>query len=369
LTSFSDWPRESKPVTATSHSMESVPEADRAHMTDLVKRLRSAGISEDMLPDVIAGLVQHEWRERYVEWRRRVRNGEVDPRMYSIETARHEREREQLMRSVLGDAAFEKWDRQQVFGWMDLSELGLTEEESVALYRLQKQQQISSRELSQAQQMGEVDPTDVNVMRQQSQKEFEEKLLALLGSDRFQQWKAQSGNVLGNLRWQLRDLNLPVSQLAALARADVMMRERQSEISRLTQTGDLKNEDSSRQYQQIQQDRDAEYQRVLGEAGYAEYKKLQDYRYQQMKQYAVAWQLSPADINHVYDTVQNYNKGAEQYRKQAQELAQQGHQVDWAAVEAEIKNYSQQSANALRTFLGEERFKKMKRAGVIQIPD
>jgi hypothetical protein len=59
-------------------------------------------------------------------------------------------------------------------------------------------------------------------------------------------------------------------------------------------------------------------------------------------------------------------QAADDYRKQAQ-TDSQGQPVNWQDTQKTIDDYKRQAEDELRQYLGDDRFNKLKRAGVIQM--
>jgi len=126
----------------------------------------------------------------------------------------------------------------------------------------------------------------------------------------------------------------------------------------LDQTPGKSNEE---QMQVLNAARDAEYQRVLGTNAFSELQKSQDINYQTLKQNAKAWQLNDNEMASVYNALQYSQRAISDYQKQAQALKEQGQPVDWSKVQENIQQFSAQTEQSLKTYLGEERFNKLKK--------
>jgi hypothetical protein len=88
-----------------------------------------------------------------------------------------------------------------------------------------------------------------------------------------------------------------------------------------------------------------------------------------MKQYSTAWQLNDTDIDYLYNTIQEYQKNAQTYQQQAQAMQQQGQNVDWNAVQQNVQQSAEQTEQALRNYLGDDRFNKLEQNNVFQLMD
>jgi hypothetical protein len=117
--------------------------------------------------------------------------------------------------------------------------------------------------------------------------------------------------------------------------------------------------DYFKEVQAIQAARDAEYERILGPQGMAEWQKQQDYQYKQMIKYATAWQLSKADADFVYEAQR-------QYRQAVQDAAK--NPGTYTARAEELRTLGEQAAQNVQNYLGADRYAKLKKAGAINLP-
>lgn len=355
----SDLPVDRLTTTKTSATApDKLPSAGTgAALSDAVTALRKAGVSDMVVAEFIAAQAQAQRRERQRDLLAKIARGEADPELRNSMLYGANVERDQLIRSLLGDEAFRQWDKQT---YQDrLGALRLSPEEYDAWYTLQKQHEARTLELSLRHAAGEIDGTENSEQVRALIAEQEQKLRELWGADRFAQYKAgMYGGVTGNNRWYLRDLKLGDSQFDALARADATFAQQNAELMERSRTSGFGG-DYMRLTQAVRDARDAEYQRVLGPEGWAEYQKQQDYQYRQMVKYSTAWQLSKADADFVYEAQR-------QYRQAAQEAAKTP--GGYAARAEEIRSLGQQAAQNVQNYLGPDRYAKLKKAGVINLP-
>ena len=232
------------------------------------------------------------------------------------------------------------------------------------LYQAKKEQQRRSQELSRLQQSGEIDPYDYQQQQSALQKESEQSLNEILGSDRYSKYKQGGDWGYTNLRSDLRGMSVSDAQIDSLYKTMKAFDDQRRELSQQSQAG--KSIDG-KAWQQLQTQQEQEFQRILGAQGYADYKKSQDYRYKQMKQYAPAWKLSGNDIDQVYHVLSEYQKSIQDYRNDAKSSGGKSGQVNWSEVQQNIKVFTQQTEADLRRYLGDDRYERMKRAGVIQL--
>lgn len=335
-----------------------------AALSSLVAKMRAAGATDEQIADFVNAALDQLWSEEQRGLQRKARRGEIDPRTAWQMSPERQAAREQAMRDLVGDVAFANWDKKNVFRWFDIESLGLSAVETDALYIFQKEQQRQGLDLNQAMQAGEIDSGDYQARQVEQMKESERRMAELIGPQRAAKLKQESDWTFGRLRWDLRELNLSDAQVDGLFRATQQTTEKQQELQRLSQAGTPVD---GNRWQAIQAEQDQEYQRVLGASGYASYKKMQDNTYKQMKQYAKAWQLNDSDIEYVYQTLQNNKQSLLDYRKQAQELQSQGQPVNWQEINQGVEDFKKQTEAELRSRMGEDRFNKLKRAGLIQI--
>ncbi len=345
--------RESSPAgMVTGSGPKADAPADVTTAQGLVTALRRAGASEMQIADFIAAQAGAQRRERQRELAAKIARGEADPDSRAALFYGANVERDQLIRTALGEEAFRQWDKQN---YVDrVMRVNLSAEEFDSWYALQKEHETRTLEISQRLMAGEIDQADNTEQMRLALKEQEQRLRDLLGPDRHAQYYAANfGDTSGSVRWALRDLGLNENQFSQLSRADVQLAQFNAEMMERQRTG-VKSDTYARDMQAAQAARDAEYQRVLGTQGWLEYQKQQDYQYKQMIKFAAAWQLSKADADYVYDVQR-------QYRQAVSTAQKSGASYDYRTV-------GQQAAQTLQTYLGNERYDKLRKASVINLP-
>jgi hypothetical protein len=344
-------------TTATATPDKPTATGTGAPLGDAVAALRKAGVSDVMIAEFVAAQAQAQRRERQRDLLAKIARGEADPELRNSMLYGANVERDQLIRSLVGDEAFRQWDKQN---YQDrLGALRLSPEEYDAWYTLQKQHEARTLETSLRHAAGEIDGTENSEQVRALIAEQDQKLRELWGADRFAQYKAgMYGGFTGNPRWYLRDLKLGDSQFDALARADATFAQQNAELMERSRTSGSGG-DYMKLTQAVRDARDAEYQRVLGPAGWTEYQKQNDYQYRQMLKYATAWQLSKADADYVYETQR-------QYRQAVQDAAKDP--AGYATRAVEIRALGQQAAQYLQNYLGADRYAKLKKSSAIGLP-
>jgi hypothetical protein len=338
-----------------------------AEFVSLVKQLQASGVSEETL----AGFVQAEFSRQVEiiaeEMQRKMMRGDIDQREQLRFSADMRSNQTEAVKALLGDEAYLHWEKQNALRWAEDMNLALTPEQAMVAYQASKKYtQSGPRDLFFALGAGEIDPTDFQEQQAALQKEYEQQMAALIGADGIAKLKRNNDWNYGTLRRGLKDLNLSDAQIDALYAVTQQYNQKQQELSRQNQSGKPQPQDYGQQITALNNEREQEMQRILGADGYAQYQKVTDSRYQQLKQYAPAWQLTPADIEHVYQSMTQAMQAADDYQRQAL-TAGQGQPVNLEDILTTADDYKRQAEDELRQYLGEDRFNKLKRAGVIQM--
>ena len=341
-----------------------------AAFISLIKQLQASGVSDETLAGFVQAEFSRQWSTIAQEMQRKINRGDGDQREQLRFYADIQSNQTEAVKALLGDEAYSHLEKQNALRWAEGTGIALTPEQAMVAYQASMEYGPGGhrgRDLSAAFRAGEIDPADYQEQQSALQKEYEQQMAALIGADGFAELKRNSDWNYGRWRRQLKDLNLPDTQVDGLYSTMQQYSQKQQELQRLNQSGQLQSQDYGQQVTALNNEREQEMQRILGADGYAQYQKVTDSRYQQLKQYAPAWQLTPADIERVYQSVTQATQAADDYRKQAQTAGQEGRQVNWQDIQKTIDDYKRQAEDELRQYLGEDRFNKLKRAGVIQM--
>jgi hypothetical protein len=242
----------------------------------------------------------------------------------------------------------------------------LTASESDALYDLKKKLQQHQWELEQARLKGEMDDAEINDTAEKAYSEFNQQMKALLGDERYaKSQQTDDETAAANLRQDLTKANPSDSQFRELSKAQQQWNERRSELDKQFQE-DQSSPAYAEQLKALDAARDQEYQRVLGTNVFNTFQKEQDGGYSKMKKYANTWGLDENKVDYVYGTMKYYEKSVQDYQTQARALEAQGQSVDWDTVNKNLRQFSEQTRQALQNYLGQDRFNKMQRNGVFQ---
>jgi hypothetical protein len=320
--------------------------------------LHSAGAPGQILAQMIIADSEKRWAERKRELQELCDRGELDADELMESQDRHEFEQEDELRAVLGEDGFRKFDRQRVLADIDLTRVGLSESELDVWYQLRKDSSQQQRDLERSRRNGEIDDADFIAQQEEAHANYEERLRGLLGNERYAALNGGPVNrsITADLRRTLAGMTVNDSQLTALTDAQKQWTQRQQELDEQPRGPDY--EDRKRA---IETARDAEFQKTLGPEAFAAFQKQQDGNYRTLKHFAAAWQLSDGDVDYLYSAMQSYRTEVRDYEQRARALEQQGQQVDWAGVRARIQEFGQKAQKSLETYLGPDRFNKMKR--------
>jgi hypothetical protein len=333
-----------------------------------VQSLRAAGVAEKLVADVVAADFDDRWQKRMRDMQKQFDLGDVDEIALEQFYASHDVEQERELRTTLGEEGFLRWDRERILRDYDPAGLKLSSAESDALYQLRKDLDRQRRDLDAARRKGDVSEIDVEKQSETSSAQFDQQLKALLGEDRYALLpNAENDPNLGQLRRNLRSIKATDAQLDAMIKAQQQWNEQRLSLEKQIAKGDLAGTDYEQQMKAIEAARDKEFQQVLGGDAFAEYQRQQDGRYRTMKRFGPAWGLSDSDISSLYGMIQSYESSVRDYQQRAQAIEQQGEQVDWAAVQKALQDYSKQTEQLLIKTLGEERFNKLKKNNVLAL--
>jgi hypothetical protein len=245
--------------------------------------------------------------------------------------------------------------------------LQLTDEQNLAAARVMMEYNQQQTELNQLNQAGEIDPQDYQDRLRQLEGERNRQLKDAIGPEALSRYQQNNDWDFRRIRTELRRQDFTDEAIDTSFRARQTFNERQQELQRQMQQGTLKGDDYQQQSQVAQDELEQTLRGALGDQGYLGYLKAQDYKYRQMTQYAPVWQLSQTDIDAVWQTLHDYQQAVQDYQQQNQAAAKQGQQVDWQYVQQQTASLTDRAEQELRRRLGDERFNRLQRAGVIQL--
>jgi hypothetical protein len=344
-------PREPKPAGVVS--------GREAAIESWMPQLRSIGIPTPLLARLVVGEFEVRWEARRHELQRRCDRGEIGDIALGRFEAQHDRERDDELRAALGEDAFRQWDKEEVVRHVVPDELKLSVAETDAVYQLKKSLVERQNSVTAYVQNGEIDQVECDQMQAEAQSDYERKLQAVLGDERYAVLQGADMKAAGILRRDLLSLNATDAQLTSVLASQRQWDQRRAELDRQLQTGGITDAAYQAKIQAADAARDDDYRRALGTNGYDDLQKVQNTQYQTLKRYATAWELSDGDIDYLYRSLQTYQKNLTDVQSRAQAMAQQGQPVDGLAMRQNLQQVSQQTLAGLRSYLGNERFNKL----------
>lgn len=262
---------------------------------------------------------------------------------------------------ILGDECFRHWDKQRLLRSVTTGGYSLTAAESEELYRIEKEHELRITELNRAKENGEIDPLDFESQRSQAEEKYQKERAELVNEDHKGRGESEHDSRLAVLKSMTRDLNLTPQQLNELS--DVTRKHIQAERELLFLHDDAARAEKERALQATAEN---DFLRILGPQGVAELKKANDFHYQTMKQYQELWRLTDSDVNHLYEVFAKHEKTVEDYQKQAKpSVVVDAEGNEQPAPDQYLLGLNQELRTELLRYLGEERFRRFKAAGLV----
>lgn len=271
------------------------------------------------------------------------------------------------MRAALGEEGFKEWDRQNMLREADPGNIPLTGAESDAAYALWKKLQLRELAFKEARVKRTMDDAEIEDEHTKAMAEYDQQMKLLLGAERYAQSRqSDDATTAAGLQQDLAAANPSNSQFQSLLSTQSQLNERRAAIDKQFQ-GDTSSAAYAEQIKALNDARDQEYERVLGPAAFDALQKSQDPSYAQMKKNETLWGLDDSNIDSVYGTIKYYQKVVQEYESQTQSRVAQGQNVDWDAVNGSLKQFSDQTMQSLKDYLGADRFNRLKQNGVFQL--
>lgn len=312
-------------------------------------------------------VLQKDWQKKNQSRGTAYQSADFDQEKYQREWMRQQLDYERKLKEVLGEDRYALYKVGQSGGYYgsgnQLTGLQLSDQQRMAAARVMMEFSEQQQELNQLNQAGQIDPQDYQEQQRQLQQEQAGQLKQVLGPDALLRYQQNNDYDFRRIRGELREQNFSDAQIDAAFRARQAFNDRQQDLQKQAQEGGLKGDE----YPASQATFDQDLKNALGDQGYLSYQKTQDYKYRQMKQYAPVWQLSQTDIDTVWESVHEYQVAVQDYQKQNQAAVKQGQQVDWQQVQQETTKLTEETEADLRRYLGDDRFEKLQRSGIIQL--
>ena len=325
----------------------------------IVDQLRAAGVPNNVLARVVLSDLEEEWEKRFEA------SGGNGDEMAALQLER-DMGQDAEMRSALGEEGFKRWDQERMLREANMGKVQLTAAEGDAIYELKKKLQQRQWDLDQSRLKGSMDDAEINEASDKAYTEFNQQMKTLLGDDRYAKSQGMDeGTAAANLRRDFAKVNPSDSQFQDLLKAQQQWNERRSDLDKQFQD-DASSTAYAEQIKALDAARDQEYRRVLGTNAFDTLQKEQDALYVKMKKYEDNWGLDDTKVDYIYRSMRYYETAAEEYRSQARAMESQGESVDWAAVNKNLQQFSEQTQQSLQNYLGQDRFNRMLRNGVFQ---
>ena len=84
-----------------------------------------------------------------------------------------------------------------------------------------------------------------------------------------------------------------------------------------------------------------------------------------MKRYANLWGVDETQMDYIFRTIRYYEKSVQDYEREARALERRGEAVDWDAVQKNLRQFSQQTEQVLQSYIGTDRFGKLKKNNIL----
>jgi hypothetical protein len=340
-----------------------IGESDWRHWVDT---LREAGVPTRVLARLVREGFDDQWQTRQADAQAAYMRGDMDVDGLGALSIEHDFEQEKAIRTALGEEDFRKWNLTNVLQSLNLRDIQLTPAETDALYDLQKKHLDRGNELLAAKLKGQIDYATMEEQQARAEADYNAKLKALLGEQRYGALQG-SDEGAGELQRSLTEAKLPADvPFESLLGLQNQWTERRSEMA--GQVNEAKSQISNweQEIKRIDDQRDQEFQRVLGTNAFDTLTAAQDSRYKEMKRYADNWGIGDAEVDFVYRTIKYYEKNVADYNERARKLEAGGQSVDWDAMKQNIQQFDAQIEQSVRSYLGDARFDKLKQNRILQ---
>jgi hypothetical protein len=328
-------------------------ESDRRR--SIIDRLRDMGVPNDALALVARVDSDVQWESRFEACR-----GDRD-KLTAVQLDM-DLSKDAEMRAALGEAGFKQWDQKTMLWEAMSTAVEVTPAESSAIYAAKKKLQQRELELEQAQVKGTMDGAEIDAAQNKAYSEYNQQLKEVLGEDRYaKSQQLDDAFAAGNLKYTLTKagVNPDDSQFQELFKAEQEWSKSQLKL-------DAAAPDYLAQLKALDDARNQEYQKVLGADTFNTLQKKDDPGYSQMKQYETLWGLDDNKVDYVYNTMKTYEKSVRDYQAQMNWLQAQGQKVDWNAANQHLQQLTDQTGQAIQTYLGQYSFNKLQRNHLFQ---
>ncbi|HTZ20629.1 MAG TPA: hypothetical protein VMC06_07085 [Opitutaceae bacterium] len=344
-------------ASADSAPPEPVPVRIGAGWEQWIETLRRAGVPADVLAGLVRADFDKRWQTRAAETQRQYLQGHADADALAVLALEHDARLDAELRSALGADAFRRWDMARVMAALNVGQMQLSDAERDTVYELERGLQDDLRKAQADKLRGGIDQATLNILEQNAQEAVARKLRALLGEPRAAQLQGVD-DTIGNLQRGLPTGSLSDAQLQALTEV-----QRDWDRTR-SQLAALQNNTGHPAYagaiQRAEEKWRGEFQAIAGADALEQFLKSQDSRYVDLRRFAAGWQVSPLEIEGIFETVGIYDEVVHQYGLDAQ-----AREADPGATRAALGQFQQQTERSLQQRLGADRYAVLKQNGII----
>lgn len=325
--------------------------SDRRHW--LIDQLREMGVPNEVLGRVARVDFEVQWDSRFDAC-----HADMD-KMAAVQLQMN-LSKDAEMRAALGEKDFKQWDQNYMLWEAMSTKVDVTATEADAIYGLKKKLQQRQLDLEQARLKGTMDDAEINRATDSAYSEFNDKLKAVLGDDRYaKSQQIDDAFTSDSLRYQLASANPTDAQFQELSKVEKDWNQAQRDL-------DPSSPDYLEKLKAVNDAREQEYQRVLGVDAFNNLRKQEDSSYIAMKKYETLWGLDDSKIDYVYSAMKQYQKSVDDYQSQISALRAQGKSMDWAAVNSKLQQSMAQTQQSLQDYLGKDSFNKLQRNRVLR---
>jgi hypothetical protein len=326
-----------------------------------IEQLRAAGVPTPVLVKLVQAGFDDRWMRRQAQADLSYRNGELDADDLGALAIQHDRERDDEVRAAIGDAAFKSWDIQNILVGHVFEQVTLTGSESNSVYDAEKKLQRLSQDANELKLRGQIDQAECDSRLQKGQTEHDQQLKSLLGDQRYTTLYPPPPESSEPEHPDFRARGL-AGEVPLVALLDIQRRwnEMRSDAEDRLQAAKAQRSKCEDELETINNAWEIEFQRVLGTNTYNTVQKENDGSYKEMKRYAAQWSLDDTAMDHVYRTVQYFEKARADYERKARALEASGEAVDWDGVRKNIQDFGVQMQQSLQSYLGQEKFDRLK---------
>ena len=347
------------PTLATPHDFPATTAAADQRRW-LVDRLRERGLSTELLARFVLADIEAAWTKHAAEVSMKCHG---DPDTMAALQLEIDRTRDADMRAALGEADFLRWDHDNFGRQTATAGLRLTSAEVEGAYGFWKQMQSREFELRDARLKARLDDAGIGLEYERTLAQFDRQLRGLLGEQRYAQaQQSKEGAAIADLRRDFSRANPDRAQLEDLMRTQAQWNAVREELDS-EYANDTSASAYAEQLRMLDEARDNEYRRVLGDAAFEAHQKEQHPGYSMMKKNAGLWGLDDQKIDSVYGSIRYYEKAVQDYQDRIRELEARGQAVARDEVHRNLEQFTAQTRQSLQTYLGKESFEKMRTNG------